>query len=321
MGQSCTLQKGDIQEGSLVIIGGSLSIKDGAQVNGDVFVIGSSLDVQGNVKGTITAMGSVVNIGDTAVVEKDVDAVGGTVTRSDKAQIMGRVDISSGDKIDFARPTDVIKSIPQSPILFDMGPFVNGFGILTRVLGLAVLAAFVVLFFLKPVERVAETAIKHPVRALLMGLLTFVVVPALMVLLIITLILSPFGLLGFILLGLAMLFGWIAVGYEVGKRVAAAFKAVWAAPVVAGVGVLLLSLVSEMLNLNPMVACVGWVLPALVSLLGLGAVVMSRFGSNGAAHAPAFPAVPLPPTAPRPPEPPAPVQMVDAEAGEDQPAA
>jgi len=315
MGQSFTLESGQVQEGSLIVLGGTVSIKQGAQVNGDIFIAGGALDVQGNIKGTITAMGSVVNVGDTAVIEKDLDAVGGTVARSEKAQIKGRVDISSGDKIDFARPTDVLKSMPQSPILFNMEPFINVFGVLTRVLGLAVLAAFVALFFLKPIERVAETAINRPMMSVLMGLLTFVVVPALMLLLIITLILSPFGLLGILILGLALLFGWIAMGYEVGKRVAAAFKGVWAAPVVAGVGVLLLSLVSELLNLNPMVACVGWVLPVFVSLLGLGAVVMSRFGYIDPSH----PAAPFSPAAPLPRPADEGVKMVDLGTGDDHP--
>jgi hypothetical protein len=316
MGQSFTLESGQVQDGSLIIIGGTVSIKNGAQVNGDIFIAGGSLDLQGTAKGTVTAMGSVVNVGDTAVIEKDLAAVGGTVARSEKAVIKGRVDISSGDKIDFARPTDVIKSLPQSPILFNMDPIINLFGVMTRVLGLAALAAFVVLFFLKPVERVAETAVTRPMMAVLMGLLTFVVVPALMILLIITLILSPFGLLGLMVLGLAMLFGWISIGYEVGKRVAAALKVAWAAPVVAGLGVLLLSLVSELLNLNPMVACVGWVLPAAVSLLGLGAVVISRFGYDGQNHL----TVPAPPSAPLPPSPPAPQHMVDSEMDENRPA-
>ena len=114
MGQSCTLENGDVQEGPLVVIGGTLSIKNGAQVNGDIFITGGSLDLQGTVKGTVTSIGSVINVGDTAVIEKDLDSVGGTVARSEKSVIKGRVDISSGDKVDFARPTDVIKSLPQS---------------------------------------------------------------------------------------------------------------------------------------------------------------------------------------------------------------
>jgi hypothetical protein len=149
----------------------------------------------------------------------------------------------------------------------------------------------------------------------LMGLLTVIVVPALMILLIITLILSPFGLLGFLLLGLAMLFGWIAMGYEVGKRIVASLKVDWAAPIVAGMGVLVLSLVSELVNFNDFIRCLGWILPAFISLLGLGAVVISRFGSNGYVH----PAAPVPPVMPLPPTPSAPVQVVDSGPDENHP--
>ena len=305
LGQSFTLESGQIQDGSIVVFGGTVRIKDGAQVNGDIFIAGGSLDLQGRVKGTVTSMGSVINVGDTAVIEKDLSSVGGTVTRSEKALIQGRVDISSGDKIDFARPTDVIKSLPYRPILFDMGPIADLFGLLTRVLGLTVLAAFMALFLFKPIERVADTAVSRPMMSFFIGLLSVIVVPALMALLIITLILSPFGLLGFIMLGVAMLFGWIAIGYEVGKRIALSLKVEWAAPVVTGLGVLVLSLVSELINFNDFIRCIGWLLPAFISLLGLGAVVISRFGTGDSGH----PAMPVQPG----------VQVVDRQPEDNQP--
>ena len=161
------------------------------------------------------------------------------------------------------------------------------------------------LFLFKPIERVADTAVSRPMMSFFIGLLSVIVVPALMALLIITLILSPFGLLGFIMLGVAMLFGWIAIGYEVGKRIALSLKVEWAAPVVTGLGVLVLSLVSELINFNDFIRCIGWLLPAFISLLGLGAVVISRFGTGDSGH----PAMPVQPG----------VQVVDRQPEDNQP--
>jgi hypothetical protein len=121
-------------------------------------------------------------------------------------------------------------------------------------------------------------------------------------------------------MGLAMLFGWIAIGYEVGKRTAAAFNIVWAPPVIAGVGTLILSLVSGILNIIPLVNCVGWFFPALMSLLGLGAVVVSRFGTSNSLPQPVVPNPPARPLPPMPPMPPsAPVKMADNDEHEDHP--
>jgi len=121
----------------------------------------------------------------------------------------------------------------------------------------------------------------------------------------ITILLIPVSLIGIVLLLVAGLFGWIAVGLEVGKRLAEAFKWELQAPAAAGMGTLVLTLVVGGLGLFP---CVGWLAPFLVASIGLGAVMLTRFGSreyaSGAAAVTAAPKPKLPP--PPPPEPPAP---------------
>ena len=303
LGQSYTLESGKIQEGSIIVFGGTLLVENGARVNGDVFIAGGSLDLKGIVKGTVSSLGSYINIGETAVIESDLSVVGGTFNRSDKAKIAGHVDISSGEKINFARPSDVIGDLRKAPLIFDWGPIKDIFGGMSRVLGLSALAALLALFLIKPVERVAQAVTEKPMMSFLIGLLTVVVAPALMVVLIITIILSPFGLLGLVLLGAAILFGWVAAGYEVGRRITGSLKVDWAPVVVAGVGALVLSALSELANFIP---CFGWIIPTFISLLGLGAVIMSRFGTQAVEATPSMrpPSAPLPAQAPTPPAPP-----------------
>jgi len=55
------------------------------------------------------------------------------------------------------------------------------------------------------------------------------------------------------------------------------FKDTWHPSIAAGIGTLLLSLVTGFAGVIP---CVGWVLGFLASIIGLGAVVISRFGST-----------------------------------------
>jgi hypothetical protein len=167
-------------------------------------------------------------------------------------------------------------------------------------LTLAALAAVVALLLPKPTDRVASAVVTQPLLSGGLGLLTILVAPALFILLVITIILSPLGLIGILVLGIGMVFGWIALGLEIGRREASLFKAEWAAPVAAGVGTLTLSLISAMVGLIP---CIGWVAPVLAAIVGLGGVVLSQFGTqnptNPSRPAPVMPAAPLyPPSAP-----------------------
>ena len=308
LGDSYTLESDQTLEGSLVVLGGTATIKEGAQVKGDIFIVGGSLDLRGSVGGGVTAVGSVVDISDTAVIEQDLSTIGGTVDRAQKAVVKGHIDIGPSNKFNFAKPNDYIQRLPQGPVLFDMSPIKDAFGSFTRALGMAVLAALLMLFLFKPTECVAQSAVKQPVLSFFLGLLTIVVAPALMVLLIITLIFIPLGLLGLLILGLGMLLGWIAIGYEVGRRVTVSMKVDWAAPVVAAVGTLILAVVSE---LGAFIPCIGWVIPVFISLMGLGAVVISRFGTqlnNGN-----YPVIP-PPVPPTPPAPRTPIKIAEVEA-------
>jgi hypothetical protein len=109
------------------------------------------------------------------------------------------------------------------------------------------------------------------------GLLTIFVAPIVLVMIAITLIGIPISLLGILVLGFAGFLGWAAIGTEIGNRIARGFKSQWHIAVSAGVGTLLLTLVADLIGLIP---CVGWVTPFFLSMLGLGAVVLTRLGTR-----------------------------------------
>jgi hypothetical protein len=115
--------------------------------------------------------------------------------------------------------------------------------------------------------------------------------PIMLVMLAITVILIPVSLLAAIVLVVATAFGWIAVGYEVGRRVAQAFQWVLQPAVSAGLGTLLLTFVIGAVSWVP---CVGWIAFPLVGSLGLGAVLLTRFGSQDYHPAPVSYSPPAP---------------------------
>ena len=109
------------------------------------------------------------------------------------------------------------------------------------------------------------------------GLLTLLVTVVLAVILSITIILIPVALIGVLILAFAIAFGWIAIGLEVGQRAALALHQEWPLPLSAALGTFVLNFMANGIGFIP---CVGWLVPFLIGLLGLGGVLLSRFGTQ-----------------------------------------
>jgi hypothetical protein len=107
---------------------------------------------------------------------------------------------------------------------------------------------------------------------------------ALLSVLVITLVVTvPMIVIVSVALGMAVLFGWIAIGYEIGQRFTKAIHQEWHPALSAGLGVFFLSLIANsasVLNFIPGMQCLTWILPSLVGLFALGGVVMTRFGTQ-----------------------------------------
>jgi hypothetical protein len=134
------------------------------------------------------------------------------------------------------------------------------------------------MFFTTQLTRISQTAFLQPLISGGMGLLTIIIVPILLVLLAITICLIPVTLLGALLLVVAWAAGLISLGYEVGKRISVVFKQDWHPAILAGIGTLALMLVLS--GMEAIIPCVGWIPKALVGLLGLGAVLLTQFGTK-----------------------------------------
>jgi hypothetical protein len=194
---------------------------------------------------------------------------------------------------------------------------------------LALLAVFVILLWREPVERVSQTIVNAPAASWGVGALTalafVVVLPAFAVLSAILIIACGLGLLGFgiiaaasIALVIGWLMGWIALGQLVGLRLLDALGIRHPTPVVSvAAGTAAITLL--WLGLAPLCG-MGWLIFVVLSPLGLGAVVLTRFGtqeyrpSNGTYSAPtSLPPAPIPPAAPVPPAAPEPPQFAPSE--------
>lgn len=282
-GGSYTLKSGESVDGNLIVLGGVAFLEDGSSVRGDVILMGGTLEISGEVDGSIMAFGGLVSLNDTALVEGDVVGMGAQVVFSPGAQIKGEI-LSKLEG--FSLPLTFNWMRGFSYPIFNMG-FPGAFNVLwffTKIVLWAALAVLVILFLPEQTERVSHAAIQQPLLTGGLGLLTAAVLPPLLLLLFISVCLIPVALVLMIVAGLAWAFGLIALGYEVGKRLTALAKQEWAPAVSAGLGTFLLMFV---LNASgSLISCIGLILPFLVGVVGLGAVILTRFGTQTYSIAP-----------------------------------
>ncbi len=300
-GANYTLKGGETLDSDLVALGSNVVLQKDSLVRGDVLVLGGNLQVQGRVQGDVAVLGGLLNLGPHAVVEGDVTALGARYQRAKEAQVYGE-EITQNTFPAFGGPStwrsDRVWTTTTHPLV---ALFWGVLWWLGRAFLWAALALLVTLFIPRPVERTAQAALAQPAPALGLGCLTILVVPILLLLLAITICGIPFALLGGLALFAAWALGIIALGQESGKRLAALLKQEWAPAVSAALGTFLLMLILG--GIGSVVPCVGWLVPFIVGLLGLGAALITRYGSQDYASviAPARPPSPPSTTPPTPP--------------------
>jgi hypothetical protein len=289
LGSNYRLESGETLDSDITVIGGNANLDTDSTVNGDMVVIGGNVTVDGRVEGDLSVMGGYVYLDDNAEVAGSVQTLGGTVKRSPGAVVEGQ-DLGDRD-----RPGRVTTwRTPMMNVNFE--PVTATLMAIFQALALAALAIIVSLFALRPMNRVGETALTQAPVSGGVGCLTLLV----LAIMAITIILLPVSLLGFMAAGVAALFGWAALGLILGRRLAVWLNQPWSDPVSAGVGTLVLSLLASLINVIP---CVGGLVSFAVTMVGIGAVVLSRFGTQ---PYPAFPAAvaPVPPVPAAPYSPP-----------------
>jgi hypothetical protein len=292
MGGTFRLADGETIDGNLSVFGGAVNLEKGSTINGEVTIIGGSVISSGTINGGVNGLGGSISLTDTAVVQGDVTTIGASVIKSNDAKIHGRVTSQSEGGVQ-------IPDIPRVVAPTLLKPFGDVLGGLLNSLVVGVLAVLVVLFLPRQTSNIGAAITGSPVTAGAIGLLTLMLFPIVILLLILTLCLIPIGLAGLIVMSFGMLFGWIAIGLELGKRIAVLFKADWAPAVNAGLGTFILTILTSLFGA---IACVGWVVPTLVILLASGGVVMTVFGTRSSDNYPSA-RRPEPPSTNFPPEP------------------
>lgn len=277
IGQTFILKTDQELDGDLAIIGGTAILNEGSRVTGDIALIGGVLQVFGTIDGDIQALGGSVELEESAVVHGSLNNFSSTLRQADGAVIEGQqvsnlpFNFSLDGFPNFQAPSPNVTIRKATSFL---GNVVWG---ILQILAMGALAMLILLLAPKPTERMATSLGKQPFVHWGIGLLSAFAIPAALVIMMITIILIPLGLIGFLIFGVMLTYGWIALGYEIGKRVLKNNAQNLSPAVEAGIGTLILTTIARLVALIP---CIGWTLGAALALFGLGSVVLTRFGTR-----------------------------------------
>jgi hypothetical protein len=272
-------------------VGGDVEVDDDEVVSDPVVAIGGSVRVRGHVEDDVVAVGGSVYLGPKAVVSGSVTAIGGRVEQERGAEVRGEV-----QEIGFAGP---LRFGPSH--MWDVGHEIFSgwfrlFGTVLRIALVLLLALVIAIAAARPVERISRKAGDEPWTCGFVGLAAQVFFVPVLVVTVVVLAISIIGipllvLVPFVLVALlfGILMGFAGVAQRVGTWAVGAGRGPFVAT---AVGVILIAAGSFFARLL-------WLLPGpiapfaiIVSLLGLfaeyvawtvglGAMLLTRFGTRG----------------------------------------
>jgi len=289
-GEKFVLEKGETLEGNLVVFSGTADLKSESVVEGDVVIIGGKVYIKGTIEGEVVVVGGSVDLRDSAIIEGNLTNVSGSITTESGAVIEGEILENIQTFIPFSIFEEFQGSFDEhSPIIIPgdfhsrwdeiwMNPIWDFVRVVFWAFIWALLAVLMVLFIPKPIDRIADAAISQPLASGGLGIITALIAPVLIVILIITICGIPVSILVSIILFAAWVLGMVALGLEVGERLARLINQDWALPVNAALGTFILSFVVN--SIGEIVPCVGWIIPTLIGAVGIGAVFLTLFGTR-----------------------------------------
>lgn len=272
-----TLESGDTFDGDLVVFGGNVTIEEDAKLNGDLVVVGGTIQSNGETSGSVVVVGGQITLDESARVTGDVVTIGGQLERAEGAVIQGEVvnNVAPNITLPTGRipPTEPdAPSVPTPPevvppnINVHFNPFAEFFGIIFWAIGAAAFSMLLALFLQPQILRTGNAIVSQPLMMGAIGLLSVVIAAVLFLT-----ILPP------ILVAFAWFFGVVALGQEVGERFSKATNQEWSPVLTIGFGTFMLALAGGVIGLIP---CLGGIILFLLGIIGIGASVMTLFGTR-----------------------------------------
>jgi hypothetical protein len=252
--------------------GGSIVIGSNEIVCGDVTSFGGSVTVKGELHGNVTAFNSNTFIA--GEVTGNLTLFGGTFAINNSSQVHGHIDLYGtresgveGKQLDGTITDHTYnRSFPGRIGEFNF-PFWSL--VVWGVLGIGLITMLP-----EHVMFVRTTVTTKTRRSIIIGLLSIVLAPAVLVVLVALILPIPLALILALGLVAAWILGTVAVSWIMGERILRAVAPQYNTRLIdVVVGLAVLVLVGS-------IPYIGWLISFGVGLLGLGAVFLSRFGTR-----------------------------------------
>ncbi|TEU18934.1 MAG: hypothetical protein E3J25_00595 [Anaerolineales bacterium] len=290
IGQDYVLEEGEQIEDDLLVLGGLVRLMPGSVLEGNLVAIGGETVMAGSVWGDVVAIGGSVEMASTARIQGDLVAFG-RVRRHPDAIVGGNTieGLEAAQRLAYAPRMWNGRFWPLPALPAPLGPQSKpseprvrieeppGFSALVRlvaaIVAILLLAALLVALLPQRLTCVTDAMRKAWLLCCGMGVLTVAVVVILIPVLTIICLGIPVAIVLAIGLLLATLMSLTAAGKLLGEKLLQALGAK-SQPLFGAtlVGTLLVILIAT-------IPCIGPALAATVAAWGLGAVVLTRFGS------------------------------------------
>ena len=267
----------------IVQVGRRLLIDADEKVVGDVVCIGGPIVIRGEVQGDAVSLGGDIRVEGDGLINGDALSIGGYVSKQRIARIRGET-----------------ASLGLLPGLQSHPGFFTWFGLTHIKLGLEIGKIILVLVFCwlviaavpARIARISQAIERSFLLSLLIGFLVLVASLPLMLLFVISIVGIPLAVLYPILLLLACFVGYTAGVVTIGRRIgstasgglrSAAGAALVGILIIEGLGLLgmLLGLSGGIVwPLGTLLVVAGAALGGVVTMVGLGSQVLTRFGSR-----------------------------------------
>ncbi len=254
------------ESSNVVKIGSDVTIEEGTKVH-NVLAIGGQVTVEGVVENNIVSLGGSVVLTRTAVVRGNVFALGGIIVRGRGAEVHGNVTEINADDISSA----IANALSEE---WEGWSWIFAIVSVAIFLGVLLLTVLTVFLIPKPVRLIAAAVREKPFKVTVWGLAGLVLVVPLAVLLAVSVVGIVLIPLEMAIVLCAVLIGFISVSQLVGQKLFAILKrqdqsmmreTVW--------GLIVLWLIGW-------IPYVGWMVKVCAIVLGLGGVLLTRFGTN-----------------------------------------
>ncbi len=247
-------------------IGEDVTVEEGVRIN-HVLTINGQITVSGTVEGNVIAIGNSIVLTRKAVVRGNVFTVGGVIVIGKGAEIQGTI-----TEINSSNISDVITRVLSDE--WEGWSWVFAIFSLTIFFSVLIIAVLIVVLIPKPIRVIAASIQEETVKITLWGLLGMVLVVPLAILLTVSVIGIVLIPLEMILVVSAGLLGFIAMSQLLGQKLYALLKRP-PQPILRETfwGLVVLWLIGW-------IPYIGWMVKVLALMMGLGAVIYTRFGSH-----------------------------------------